>query len=1150
MGAAGGGGAAASASSDQYWEIDVGSQRLKEDADDSGDDQLQQQQRRLVVREEDDEEEADISPPGGAALHSHRAAAAGSGDAEDEEWLRGVEEDDYGDAVLRAASDSSTSSSSSPSSGFTYATLTSYIPASLSSLPSSLSSLPSSLSSLPSSLSSLPSSIQHLSLSSLPSLPSLASLPTTTASSSSSSAAPLLIGYKAITSFSYGSVSYHMLVVASSSSLLLYCLDPSPSPSPSSISSPSLSPFTVRRVSHCQDAALSSLSSACFLTPSVNSLASPDLLLPSPLTPPSHVGPLLALTSSSASSPSFPSSSVRIFSTFLSKTVHVLRFRSRVLSVLASASAFAVLLDGDIHVYRTPLSSALDGLRFDVLYSLRCAAGDGPDGVCALGPRWIAYASDGGAAAGPGEDSPLLMATTTSPNLASGPGGAAGGGGFSLPASASSSSSLTSTHAAALLSSLPSSSDSLSTISRNIASSLYNLGDQGRKSISSYLAPLPAESSPAGSAASGSLSPLLSPSAAASGSSAAAASASSSSSGTVIVRDLLTQRVLCHLKAHSSAIAALAFDPSGTLLVTAGQHGQYIHIYQVVPLPPPSSPSSFPSASSSAAAAAISASSSSSPPFTPRFLYRLFRGVTHATLRSLSFSSDSQWFSCSSHKGTTHIFAINPQGGAINIAAHAPPFTAASPLLLAASAAASSSSSASSPLPGQHEEEDVSGHPLTLNAIHRIRANFPSSPLIPPVVSSFLHLLPSLSPAAPHIDHLALLTSTAEVIVYALSTSYRSEEQGGGVVSAVMQRGRRKETVVGGSDSIGKVLGSAMEEVGVVVGNVVHEAAKAVKNYQQGTAAAAAGGAAAGAGGDAAAGGAGGGDGADSADRDRDRKQKLDLHVKPVAHVHLEADVLEATAGSGGGGGRRGGKDDDGGGGGGGGSGKDRRVVFNPSFFQDIELQRHAQLTRSAASGSPSSPSTSSSSSTWLSNVELRTHCTTELPLWASPQFTLYTYTQPASAHDWYTDAASLPLAYDKYTAFSSVRVFDARDGYTQVKLEEEQVEDERSLTAAAAAAAAATGAVQYHHASTSTGDGMDGGLLSALTGGRLGGGGKDSREQQRDDEEKMDKQDKGAASHRWVVSRNGYSPSLSGSSHRSLSPQLGSETEEHSALI
>ena len=1099
--------------------------------------------------------------------HEPGDGEASEGDEADDEdeWARDDEEADYNDAVLSSRLDGATSLSAathSASSSFSYSSLTSYIPASISALPSSLSSLPSSLSSLPSTLSSLPS---HLP--SLASLPSLPSLPTTTASSASPAPAPL-VTFKSISSFTYASHVYYMLLLATPSSLVLYHIDPSPLPASNLSSS-----IVVKRVSAYHDEAMAHLSSCCFLTPSVSLLSSPDLLLPSPLTPPTHLGPLLALTSSASSgSSSFPSSSVRIYSSFLSKAVHLLRFRSRVLRVLASTSTFAVLLDNEIVLYATPQSASVDELRFDLLYSVRCAAGS-EYGVCALGPRWLAYASEGVPASGgqsaagksEGEESPLLVATSTTPKLLPGSAAANSSSPFALPPSASHSSGSSPLAASSLLSSLPSSSDSLSTISRNIASSLYNLGDQGRRSISNYLTPLPAESGSSSSLSSSSspLSSAASPSPSSSAAAAASGSSSSpsSSAGTVIVRDVLSQRVLCHLKAHSSAIAALAFDPTGTLLVTAGQHGQYIHIYQLVTLPTSSSASSPPSASS------LSSPVGPLSSFSPRFLYRLFRGVTHATLRSLSFSSDSNWFACTSLKGTTHIFAVNPHGGPINVSTHAPP-----------------------PVPMRDERDDrdedgVSdhGHPLTLNAIHRIRGNFPSSAATSPVSSSFLHL--SLPSSASHIDHLALLTSTAEVLLYRLSTVYRppppTASNSLALLSSAQQHRRRKETVVGESDSIGQMMGGVVEGMGVVVGHVVHELGRAVKNYQSGSSSAAA------AANDASAVAA-----------EEASQRKLDLVVTAVAHIHLAADATDADGLVFGG--RRRDNDSGGGSGSGGGAGgaRDKRVSANPNFFRDIEQLRHATLSRSSGHSSASSSSSHSShaASAWLANVELRPYSSPELPLWASPQFTLFTYAAPSISPSapasfgptaapaassasssssplsdsaggglsWYSEPSVAALYYDKYAGLSSVRVFDGSSlGYTEVKLETEQVEWSDAHTAQQQQQphsyhSAYSAAAELSHTAALGSSAVRADSDEQAVGRRAG------QAKQQSDEHKAVAAAGAAAYNESGVSEllarrvqrfaangpNGYSPPLSAISHRSLSPSVSSDRDSEEQMV
>lgn len=51
--------------------------------------------------------------------------------------------------------------------------------------------------------------------------------------------------------------------------------------------------------------------------------------------------------------------------------------------------------------------------------------------------------------------------------------------------------------------------------------------------------------------------------------------------GTVMVRDVVSRGVVAHWRAHTAPLLALAWDASGTLLVTASVHGHNIHVFQV-----------------------------------------------------------------------------------------------------------------------------------------------------------------------------------------------------------------------------------------------------------------------------------------------------------------------------------------------------------------------------------------------------------------------------------------------------------------------------------------------------------------------------------------------------------------------------------------
>lgn len=75
----------------------------------------------------------------------------------------------------------------------------------------------------------------------------------------------------------------------------------------------------------------------------------------------------------------------------------------------------------------------------------------------------------------------------------------------------------------------------------------------------------------------------------------------------VIVKDVVSKSVITQFKAHKSPIAALCFDPSGTLLVTASVQGHNINVFCIMPGHP--------------------ASDASGSCF---HLYRLQRGLTNA----------------------------------------------------------------------------------------------------------------------------------------------------------------------------------------------------------------------------------------------------------------------------------------------------------------------------------------------------------------------------------------------------------------------------------------------------------------------------------------------------------------------------------------
>lgn len=439
-------------------------------------------------------------------------------------------------------------------------------------------------------------------------------------------------------------------------------------------------------------------------------------------------------------------SNVKIFSIDKRKYVHLLRFPNRVHGLSTSASALAVALEKEIHVFNARTA------EFDFIFSVRCYPNPPGGAIMALGPRWIAYASCdkppspalnavAGPGAGPGgPSSSWSPSSAPSPSLSSNPLSGPPPP-FSLapaaaPASYSASigsllSSASSIYPGAANASYSAALANMATVGKDIATGLYTLGESGRKKISSSIAviagaiptALPAALQPNSAPASPALSvgmPPVNPVAAINANTVEAPGrdrekeALEQAAGTVVVLDLKRQSVVAHFQAHTSPLVSLQFDSSGTLLATAPEPGQYIHVYQIcavynnylhaelaasavthtspfLPLQLSNSPTSSPAPAPERGAEAKDkrsddksksrtkqshdsdgAAATTQTYYYTRHLYRLYRGITHATLRSLSFSSDSKVLLAASSRGTAHLFAINPQGGFPTPLTHGP----------------------------------------------------------------------------------------------------------------------------------------------------------------------------------------------------------------------------------------------------------------------------------------------------------------------------------------------------------------------------------------------------------------------------------------------------------------------------------------------
>lgn len=304
---------------------------------------------------------------------------------------------------------------------------------------------------------------------------------------------------------------------------------------------------------------------------------------------------------------------VRFYSLKSHSYVHVLRFRSTVYMVRCSPRIVAVGLASQIYCFD---ALTLEN-KFSVLtYPISQLGGQGFSGInigygpMAVGPRWLAYASN----------NPLLSNTgRLSPqNLSPSPGVS--------PSTSPGSGSLMARYAMES--------------SKQLATGLINLGDMSYRTLSKYCHELLPD---------GSTSPVSSSSR--KSGRAVAHSSENANAGMVVIKDFVSRAVISQFRAHTSPISALCFDPSGTLLVTASVHGNNINIFRILPS---SSQNESGSQSYNWNSAHV-------------HLYKLHRGLTSAVIQDISFSQYSQWIAVVSSRGTCHIFLLSPFGGETGI---------------------------------------------------------------------------------------------------------------------------------------------------------------------------------------------------------------------------------------------------------------------------------------------------------------------------------------------------------------------------------------------------------------------------------------------------------------------------------------------------
>ncbi|KAL1369172.1 hypothetical protein HN51_023289 [Arachis hypogaea] len=225
---------------------------------------------------------------------------------------------------------------------------------------------------------------------------------------------------------------------------------------------------------------------------------------------------------------------VRFYSLKSHSYVHLLRFRSTVRMIRCSSKIVAVGLASQIYCFD---ASTLEN-KFSVLtYPVPQLSGQGPIGVnmgygpMAVGPRWLAYASN--------NPLPVNVGCLSPQNRSPSPGVS--------PSTSPGSGNLVARYAM----------ESSKHFAAGILKYCHELLPDGSSS------PVPPNLGWRAVRATG---------------------LEMDNAGMVTIKDFVSRAIISQFKAHSSPISALCFDPSGTLLVTASIYGNNINIFRIMPL--------------------------------------------------------------------------------------------------------------------------------------------------------------------------------------------------------------------------------------------------------------------------------------------------------------------------------------------------------------------------------------------------------------------------------------------------------------------------------------------------------------------------------------------------------------------------------------
>jgi len=119
--------------------------------------------------------------------------------------------------------------------------------------------------------------------------------------------------------------------------------------------------------------------------------------------------------------------------------------------------------------------------------------------------------------------------------------------------------------------------------------------------------------------------------------------------GVVVVRDVASRGVVAQFEDHSEPVDAMAWDPSGLQLVTAGAQGHQVLVHRAL--------------LGMQQALVVQDAAGDGPArggVVFQHLYTLSRGVTPAVISDIAVSDNGQFVAVSSAKGTTHVFRLPP----------------------------------------------------------------------------------------------------------------------------------------------------------------------------------------------------------------------------------------------------------------------------------------------------------------------------------------------------------------------------------------------------------------------------------------------------------------------------------------------------------